>query len=113
VNVALNDQWLRIDAIYNFQGKTSKNLADFDKARIIHFVGNLKPNFVGCKHAATPIFLEHRRYTPWAEKGLRTVWQRRLTKWAGGVSRTMARVKRRYGMWARANRRSVTPAARP
>jgi lipopolysaccharide biosynthesis glycosyltransferase len=113
LNVVLDDEWLRIDRSYNEQGKRAKSLADFDRAKIIHFVGEVKPNFVGCTHLATPIFLEHRRHTPWGRARLRTAWDRRFTKWRGSVARAVARMIRRHGVSGSRARSSISAAGQP
>lgn len=81
LNAVLCGNWKALDAMWNLhtQSKYAGSLTRQTclDARIIHFIGKIKPNHTDCKHPAQDMFLAYRDLTPWKDKPLTTPRERR------------------------------------
>ncbi len=107
LNAAIQGNFVKLDRTWNMYESTTKGYvttpaADFEAARIIHYLGRYKPNFTNCNHPAQNIFLDLRADTPFGDRplvgpvarGLRAN-RMRLRRWAGRVPKLARRFTRR------------------
>ncbi|MBS7538065.1 glycosyltransferase family 8 protein [Ancylobacter lacus] len=99
LNGALAGDWARLDDTWNrHRPKVGGRYPDppevWKAARIIHFIGQEKPNFADCGHPARDVFLRHRRATPYAGRPLRSWLSRKIAKKLNDMKRRLARLRR-------------------
>jgi lipopolysaccharide biosynthesis glycosyltransferase len=98
LNFVLRGNWYPLDRTWNYL-EPSKRVATaarrgFADARIIHFVGRIKPDYADCPHPARDIYLEYRALSPWAGRPLKKAFGRnlhiRLNRWRQKIGRRVA-----------------------
>ncbi|MBD9635493.1 hypothetical protein IB277_04145 [Ensifer sp. ENS07] len=86
LNIALVGQFVSIDRRWNVVLHSHA-----DDPAVFHFT-HAKPNSVLCQHPAQPLYLQYRQATPWANKPLKSHWDKRFNRWAHSVRRLFGRV---------------------
>ncbi len=100
LNGALQGEWLPLDESWNLHRRLEKGVYTDDpaiwrEARIIHFIGQVKPNYTDCNHPARDLFLAYRARTPFANVPLKTRLGRKVEKRARKLRRFFGKLKRR------------------
>ncbi|MDQ0349363.1 glycosyltransferase family 8 protein [Ancylobacter vacuolatus] len=100
LNGALHGEWLPLDESWNLHRRLEKGVYTDDpaiwrEARIIHFIGQVKPNYTDCNHPARGLFLTYRAGTPFANVPLKTKLGRKVEKRARKLRRFFGKLKRR------------------
>lgn len=100
LNGALRGEWLALDESWNLHRRLEKGVytddpAIWTNARIIHFIGQVKPNYTDCNHPARALFLAHRARTPFAATPLKTKLGRKVEKRVRKLRRFFGKLKRR------------------
>ena len=85
LNGTLRGQWLPLDERWNLhrrlvKGRYEGDAVDWGDAAIIHFIGQVKPNYADCDHPARARFLAHRAHTPFAAAPMKTKLSRKIEK---------------------------------
>lgn len=101
LNGALRGQWLPLDERWNLHRRLIKRRYTDDPgiwadARIIHFIGQIKPNYTDCTHPARQLYLDHRAATPFASAPLKTRWGRKVEKRVRRLRRFFNRLKQKF-----------------
>lgn len=101
LNGALRGQWLALDESWNLHRRLEKGVYTDDpaiwaEARIIHFIGQVKPNYTDCNHPARDLFLAYRARTPFAADRLKTKFGRKVEKRGRKLRRFLGKLKRRF-----------------
>ncbi|MBS7541761.1 glycosyltransferase family 8 protein [Ancylobacter oerskovii] len=107
LNGTLRGNWLVLDERWNLhrrlvKGRYEGDPVEWDDAAIIHFIGQIKPNYADCAHPARDRFLSHRARTPFAQARMKTKLSRKIEK--------RLRKWRRFRSWLR---RRLPGAGRP
>ncbi|MFT0862260.1 glycosyltransferase family 8 protein [Ancylobacter sp. G4_0304] len=105
LNGALRGQWLALDDSWNVhrrlkKGRYDDEPLDWSAVRIIHFIGQVKPNYADCGHPARDIYLRYRARTPFGGEKLKTRWDRKIEKRVRKLRRFLGGMKRRLGLAA-------------
>ncbi|TSJ62847.1 glycosyltransferase family 8 protein [Starkeya sp. 3C] len=100
LNGALRGAWLPLDESWNLHRRLEKGVYTDDpsiwrEARIVHFIGQVKPNYTDCNHPARDLYFEHRARTPFASVPLKTKFGRKVEKRARRLRRFFGKLKRR------------------
>ncbi|WP_428030655.1 glycosyltransferase family 8 protein [Ancylobacter sp.] len=100
LNGALRGAWLPLDESWNMHHRLEKGVYKADPAiwqgaRIIHFIGQVKPNYTDCNHPARDLFLAYRARTPFATVPLKSKFGRKVEKRARRLRRFFGKLKRR------------------
>lgn len=100
LNGAVRGEWLPLDESWNLHRRLEKgaytdNPAIWADARIIHFIGQVKPNYTDCNHPARDLFLAYRARTPFASVPLKTRLGRKVEKRVRRLRRFFGKLKRR------------------
>ncbi|TCK28825.1 lipopolysaccharide biosynthesis glycosyltransferase [Ancylobacter aquaticus] len=100
LNGALRGEWLPLDESWNLHRRLEKGAYTDDPAiwadvRIIHFIGQVKPNYTDCNHPARDLFLAYRARTPFASVPLKTRLGRKVEKRVRRLRRFFGKLKRR------------------
>jgi lipopolysaccharide biosynthesis glycosyltransferase len=103
LNGALRGQWLVLDESWNLHrrlrsGRYEDAPVDWASVRVIHFIGQVKPNYADCGHPARDLYLEHRKATPFAGEKLKTRWDRKVEKRVRKLRRFFTRLGSRLGL---------------
>lgn len=85
LNGTLRGQWLPLDERWNLhrrlvKGRYEGDRVDWDDAAVIHFIGQIKPNYTDCAHPARETFLAWRAKTPFAHVPFKTKLSRKIEK---------------------------------
>lgn len=98
INGTLRGDWLKLDECWNMHCRYSKK-GDYAEppeawrgARIVHYMGPVKPNHSDCNHPARDIYFEYRRLTPWADAPLHSALRREWKKKLGKLRRFLGRL---------------------
>lgn len=102
LNGTLQGRWLPLDERYNLhrrlvKGRYEGEAVDWDAAAIIHFIGQVKPNYTDCGHPARGLFLAHRAATPFAGAPMKTKLSRKIEKRKRKWRRFVTRLSRLFG----------------
>lgn len=100
LNGALRGEWLPLDESWNLHRRLEKGVYTDDpalwrEARIVHFIGQVKPNYTDCNHPARDLYFEHRARTPFASVPLKTKFGRKVEKRVRKLRRFFGKLKRR------------------
>lgn len=100
LNGALQGHWLPLDESWNMHRRLEKGVYKGDPsvwkdARIVHFIGQVKPNYTDCNHPARELYFEHRARTPFANVPLKTKLGRKVEKRVRRLKRFAGKLKRR------------------
>lgn len=100
LNGALQGAWLPLDERWNLHRRLEKGVYTDDpaiwrEARIVHFIGQVKPNYTDCNHPARDLFLAYRARTPFASVPLKTRFGRKVEKRGRKLRRFFGKLKRR------------------
>ncbi|GLK70962.1 glycosyltransferase family 8 protein [Ancylobacter dichloromethanicus] len=100
LNGALQGAWLPLDERWNLHRRLEKGVYTDDpaiwrEARIVHFIGQVKPNYTDCNHPARELFLAYRARTPFASVPLKTRFGRKVEKRGRKLRRFFGKLKRR------------------
>lgn len=100
LNGALRGQWLALDESWNMHRRLEKGVYKGDPsvwadARIVHFIGQVKPNYTDCNHPARDLYFEHRARTPFASVPLKTKFGRKIEKRVRRLRRFFGKITRR------------------
>lgn len=100
LNGALRGEWLPLDESWNLHRRLEKGVYTDDpalwrEARIVHFIGQVKPNYTDCNHPARDLYFEHRAQTPFACVPLKTKFGRKVEKRVRKLRRFFGKLKRR------------------
>lgn len=100
LNGALQGHWLPLDESWNLHRRLEKGVytddpAIWKDARIVHFIGQVKPNYTDCNHPARELFLAYRARTPFATDPLKTKFGRKVEKKGRKLRRFFSKLKRR------------------
>jgi len=101
LNGALRGQWLPLDESWNMhrrliKGRYTDGADIWAGARIVHFIGQIKPNYTDCTHPARQLYLDHRANTPFAGDRLKTRWSRKVEKRVRRLRRFFNRLKQKF-----------------
>ncbi|QIB32601.1 glycosyltransferase family 8 protein [Ancylobacter pratisalsi] len=101
LNGALRGDWLALDERWNMHRRLKKGRYVDDPsiwadARIIHFIGQIKPNYSDCGHPSRDLYFEHRARTPFANAPIKTRFGRKVEKRVRRLKRFIGRLKRRF-----------------
>ncbi|WP_371346849.1 glycosyltransferase family 8 protein [Ancylobacter sp. IITR112] len=100
LNGALRGAWLALDESWNLHQRLEKGVykadpAIWEDAKIIHFIGQVKPNYTDCNHPRRDLFMAYRAHTPFANAPLKTKLGRKVEKRARKLRRFFGKLKRR------------------
>jgi len=90
LNAVIGLDYLPLDSRWNLQRREA---TAFATAAIVHFTG-MKPDHAECQNPARVLYLEHRAYTPWANKPLRSKLQRRARRYRDKIKALPKRIFR-------------------
>ncbi|MCS0493725.1 glycosyltransferase family 8 protein [Ancylobacter sp. MQZ15Z-1] len=102
LNGTLRGDWLALDERWNMHRRLKKGRyvddpSIWQDARIIHFIGQIKPNYSDCGHPARTLYFEHRARTPFANAPVKTKLGRKVEKRVRRLKRLFGRVRRAFG----------------
>lgn len=103
LNGALRGRWLALDETWNLHrrlhsGRYQDAPVDWASVRIIHFIGQVKPNYADCGHPARGLYLDQRKATPFAGLRLKTKLDRKVEKRVRKLRRFFTRLGSRLGL---------------
>ena len=103
LNGTLRGDWLPLDERWNMhrrlvKGRYTDDPAIWQQARIIHFIGQVKPNYADCNHPARALYIEYRARTPFATIPLKSKLRRKVEKRVRRLKRFAGKVRKALGV---------------